>query len=47
MPGDICTQSNGPTRDFAYTVYRIPLVVVSPYAIRHYVSHTVMDNKLP
>jgi phospholipase C len=44
MPGDICTQSTGPTCDFTYTGYRIPLIVVSPYAIQHYVSHTVMDT---
>jgi phospholipase C len=44
MPGDICTQSSGPTCDFTYTGYRIPLIVVSPYAIQHYVSHTVMDT---
>ncbi len=44
MPGDICTQTTGPTCDFTYTGYRIPLIVVSPYANRHYVSHTVMDT---
>jgi phospholipase C len=43
MTGDICTQSTGPTCDFVYTGYRVPLIVVSPYAKKHFVSHTVMD----
>ena len=43
MPGDICTDSTGPTCDFTWTGYRIPLVVVSPYAQQNYVSHTVAD----
>jgi phospholipase C len=43
MPNDICTSSTGPTCDFTYTGYRVPLIVVSPYAKKHYVSHTVMD----
>jgi phospholipase C len=29
--------------DFVYTGYRIPLIVVSPYTRRNYVSHTVAD----
>ena len=44
MPGDICTTPTGPDCDFTYTGYRLPLIVVSPYAKRHYVSHTVMDE---
>lgn len=43
MPGDICTTSSGPTCDFVYTGYRVPLIVVSPYAKKNYVSHTVAD----
>lgn len=43
MTGDICTQSTGPTCDFVYTGYRVPLIVVSPYAKKHFVSHNVMD----
>ena len=35
-PGTIC--------DFAYTGYRIPLVVVSPYAKKNFVSHQVRDT---
>jgi phospholipase C len=43
MPGDICTTATGPDCDFTYTGYRLPLIVVSPYANKHFVSHTVMD----
>jgi phospholipase C len=43
LPGDICTQTTGPTCDFVYTGYRIPLVVISPYSNKNYVSHTVAD----
>ena len=43
MSGDICTIASGPTCDFVYTGYRIPLIVVSPYAKRNYVSHSVAD----
>jgi phospholipase C len=42
--GDICTSETGPTCDFTYTGYRVPLIVVSPYAKKNYVSHTVADN---
>jgi phospholipase C len=41
--GDICTKSTGPTCDFTYTGYRVPLIVVSPYTKKNYVSHTVAD----
>lgn len=43
FPGDICTKVTGPTCDFTYTGYRVPLIVVSPYAKKNYVSHTVAD----
>lgn len=43
MTNDICTQGTGPTCDFTYTGYRVPVIVVSPYAKKHFVSHTVMD----
>jgi phospholipase C len=43
MTGDICTQADAPNCHFIYTGYRLPLIVVSPYAKNHYVSHTVMD----
>jgi phospholipase C len=43
LPGDICTQSTGPTCNFTHTGYRVPLLVVSPYTKQHYVSHTAAD----
>ena len=43
LPGDICTTSTGPTCDFTYTGYRVPLIVISPYAKKHYVNHQVAD----
>ncbi|HEV2326080.1 MAG TPA: alkaline phosphatase family protein [Terracidiphilus sp.] len=42
-PGDTCTQAVGPTCDFTYTGYRVPLIVISPFVKKHYVSHTVAD----
>ena len=42
--GDVCNNGyTGPTCDFVYTGYRVPLVVISPYTKKHYVSHTVAD----
>jgi phospholipase C len=43
QPGDVCTTTTGPTCDFVYSGYRVPLVVISPYAKKNYVSHTVTD----
>jgi phospholipase C len=43
QPGDICTSGTGPTCDFVYTGYRVPLMVISPFAKKNYVSHTVAD----
>jgi phospholipase C len=43
LPGDICTKTTGPTCDFVYTGYRVPLIVISPFAKKNYVSHTVAD----
>ena len=34
----------GPTCDFVFTGYRIPLVVISPFTKKNYVSHTVADS---
>src|SRR6185312_12824744 len=42
-PNDICTQSTGPNCDFIYTGFRVPLIVVSPFTKKNYVSHTVAD----
>jgi phospholipase C len=46
LPGDICVPPNstGPTCDFVYTGYRVPLIVVSPFTNQNYVSHTVEDT---
>jgi phospholipase C len=43
-PGDVCTKGTGPLCDFVYTGYRIPLIVVSPFTKKNYVSHTVADS---
>jgi len=40
--GDICTTNTGPTCDFVYTGYRVPLIVVSPFT-KNVVSHTEAD----
>ncbi len=42
--GDICTVTTGANCDFVYTGYRVPLIVISPYAKKHYVNHTVADH---
>ena len=45
LPTDsVCYSATGPTCDFTWTGYRIPVIVVSPYAKQNYVSHTVMDS---
>jgi phospholipase C len=41
--GDICTTTTGPPCDFIYTGYRVPLIVISPFAKKNYVSHTKAD----
>jgi phospholipase C len=43
LPKDVCILPTGPTCDFVYTGYRVPLIVVSPYAKKNYVSHNVAD----
>jgi phospholipase C len=42
-PPDICTVSTGPNCDFVFTGYRVPLIVVSPYSKKNFVSHLPMD----
>ncbi|MBS1852881.1 MAG: alkaline phosphatase family protein [Acidobacteria bacterium] len=42
QPGDICS-SGGPNCGFNYTGFRVPLIVVSPFSKKNYVSHTVAD----
>lgn len=44
LPGDVCTDKTGPTCDFTYTGYRLPMFVASPYAKKNFVSHTVADS---
>jgi phospholipase C len=44
--GDICDapgQLGTGTCNFTYTGYRVPLIVISPFAKKNYVSHTVYD----
>jgi phospholipase C len=46
--GDICLNTDGtinssPTCNFQYTGYRLPLVVISPFTKKNFVSHTVAD----
>jgi len=44
LPNDVCTGvTTGPTCNFVYTGYRVPLIVVSPYTKKNYVSHNVAD----
>jgi phospholipase C len=40
---DICVWDTGPNCDFVYTGYRVPLLVISPFSKKNYVSHTVAD----
>lgn len=42
-PPDVCVLVSGPTCDFTYSGYRVPLIVISPFAKKNFVSHTVMD----
>jgi len=44
LAGDVCTSNTGATCDFVYTGYRVPLIVVSPFTKKHYVSHTTADE---
>ncbi len=46
MPGDICDSpgtTGGGTCDFTWTGFRLPLIVISPFAKKHFVSHRVRD----
>jgi len=44
QPNDYCVPpQTGPTCDFVYSGYRVPLMVISPFARKNYVSHTVAD----
>jgi phospholipase C len=41
---DICSKTTGPSCDFVYTGFRLPNLVISPFAKPHYVDHTPMDT---
>lgn len=43
QPGDICTVGTGANCDFTYTGFRVPLLVVSPFTKKNFVSHTGAD----
>lgn len=43
QPGDVCTTSSGPNCDFTYTGFRVPLLVISPFAKKNFVSHSPAD----
>jgi len=42
-PDDVCSITTGPNCDFTYTGYRVPLLVVSPFTRKNYVSHHTAD----
>jgi phospholipase C len=43
-PGpDVCVKVGGPTCQFQFTGYRVPLIVVSPFTKQNYVSHASAD----
>jgi phospholipase C len=43
-PGYVCTKGETtPSCTFRMTSFRVPLIVISPFAKKHYVSHTVAD----
>jgi phospholipase C len=42
-PNDVCSKVTGPNCDFVFTGYRIPLLVVSPFTKKNYVSHRTAD----
>lgn len=43
LPGDVCTVTSGPICGFSNTGYRVPLIVVSPFSKKNYVSHKNAD----
>ena len=43
LPGDICSTPGGANCNFNYTGYRLPLIVISPFTRKNYVSHTIAD----
>jgi phospholipase C len=43
LPNDICHSGGGITCDFTVTGFRVPLIVISPFTKKNYVSHTTAD----
>jgi phospholipase C len=43
IPGDVCTTSSGETCNFDYTGFRVPMIFISPYAKKNFVSHSPAD----
>jgi len=43
LPTDICSVPGGANCDFNYTGFRVPLIVISAFTKKNYVSHTVAD----
>jgi phospholipase C len=48
VPGDICDKTGQElgvgTCDFAWTGFRVPLLVISPYSVKNFVSHNIRDT---
>jgi phospholipase C len=48
VPGDICDKAGDVlglgTCNFAWTGYRVPLIVISPYSVKNFVSHNIRDT---
>jgi phospholipase C len=42
-PGDVCTAGGGPNCDFTLSGMRVPVIVISPFAKRNFVSHNPAD----
>jgi phospholipase C len=42
-PGDVCTNGGGANCDFTLTGFRVPVIVISPFAKRNFVSHNPAD----
>jgi phospholipase C len=43
--GEACAGGTvGPNCDFVFTGYRVPMIVISPYTKKNYVSHATADN---
>jgi phospholipase C len=43
QPADICAVGGGSNCDFNHTGYRVPLLVISPFTKKNFVSHTSAD----